>query len=189
MSRPDDPLVFELRRGPPRPRSFGRKLADGARCSGSPHAEITGPIRSALGIANMPLMEGFLPDEDQALFQGRKRRCARLAQLMLASTNELGEYECTNACEVFVLRIGSDFILVGLSGEPCVRLGLRVKAQLVPNPVLVAGYTGIAVGYVPSADMIPEKGYEAGSQYTLPYSLEAEDFLIDKVMAMVNELE
>ena len=186
----EDPLVFEYEGGPPKPRAVGRKLADAVfDVLAYPMQEITGPIRSALGFADLPLMADFYPEEDDSFFPGRRRRLARLAQLMLASTNEAGDYESTNPCEVFVLRVGSDFILVGLSGEPCVRIGLRIKAQLVPNPVLLAGYAGIHVGYIPSADMIPERGYEAGSEYARPYSPEAEDFLVDKVMTMVGELE
>jgi neutral ceramidase len=186
----NDPLVFEYEGGPPRPRAFGRQLADAVLdVLAHPMQEITGPLRSGLEVVHLPLMEDFLPDEDEALFQGRRRRAARLAQLMLASIDEAGEYKRTQPCEVLVVRIGPEFILVGLNGEVCVRIGLRTKAQLVPNPVLFAGYTGILIGYVPSADMIPEKGYEAGSQYTLPYSLEAEDFLVDRVMEIVNGLE
>jgi hypothetical protein len=48
---------------------------------------------------------------------------------------------------------------------------------------LVAGYTGLHIGYVPSMDMIPEQGYETG----VPYSLEVEDFLVDKVVELVGE--
>ena len=55
------------------------------------------------------------------------------------------------------------------------------KSQLIPLPVIVAGYTGYSIGYVPSMDMIPEKGYEART----PYSLEMEDILIGALMEMV----
>lgn len=186
----EDPLVFEYEGGPPLPRAFGRQLADAVLgVLANPMQEVTGPLRSALEIVHLPLMDEFLPDEDQALFQGRTRRGARLAQLMLASLDEAGTYRRTQPCEVLVVRVGPEFTLVGMNGEICVRVGLRTKAQLVPYPVLFAGYTGGLIGYVPSADMIPEKGYEAGSQYTLPYSPEAEDFLVDKVMEIVSRLE
>ncbi len=188
--RADNPYTFEYEGGPAKPQIFGRKLADAvlAVLAGS-MVEITGPIRAAWDIAELPLMNDFLMDEDGSLFQGVKRRGARLAALMLASMDEKGEYKRTNPCEVFVLRIGSDFMFVGLCGEPCVRIGLRLKAQLIPNPVLLAGYTGSTVNYIPSMDMIPEKGYEACSEYTYPYSPEAEDYLVAKVMDMLAGLE
>jgi hypothetical protein len=108
---------------------------------------------------------------------------ARCAQLMLESMDADGSYLQTKPCEVYVTRIGPDFIMVGLNGEQCVRIGMRIKAQLLPKMALVAGYTGLHIGYVPSMDMIPEKGYEAG----VPYSLEAEDYLVDKVIDLVGE--
>ncbi len=184
-----DPYKFEYEGGPERPRIFGRKLADAVLdVLASPMAEITGPIHATLGTVEMPLMNNPLMDEDESLFKGRKRRGARLAALMLASMNEKGEYKQTNPFEIFLLRIGSDFTFIGLCGEPCVRIGLRIKAQMIPGLVLLAGYTGstASFNYIPSMDMIPEKGYETSSY---PYSPEAEDYLVAEVMNILAVLK
>jgi len=176
--------------GPDKVHEFGRQLADAVSdVLHGPMQEVTGPIQSALAVVNLPLLKAPVDDKGSPPFVGPTRRVARMARMILDSVDENGQYQKTRPCEVCVLKIGPEFVFVGLSGEMCVRIGLRIKEQLALDKdaprlrsVMVGGYTGMHIGYVPSMEMLLEKGYEAQT----PYSLEMEDILVGKVMEMVG---
>ena len=183
-SKADNPRLFDYDGGPEAPKAMGKKISDAVLAVlAQPMQEVSGAVESKLDVVQLPLFIRPIDADTPTKFQGRTRRLARYAKLMLESMDENGNYLQTKPCEVYVVKIGPDFLLVGLNGEICVRIGLRIKAQLLPKMALVAGYTGLHIGYVPSMDMIPEQGYETG----VPYSLEVEDFLVDKVIELVEE--
>jgi|GEM_PF-2890900 len=146
---------------------------------------IEGKITTKLDLVNLPLMAGTIdPDgEGYEPFTGPERRMVRMAKMMLEAMDEEGNYYETRECEVYVAEIGPDFVFVGLNGEQNIPIGLRIKGQLLGRPVMVCGYTGPSIGYFPGYSQIPEAGYEAQT----PYSPEAEDFLIKKVMEMISQ--
>lgn len=178
-------LRFGYEGGVEKATGVGREFADAVlEALDADSVEVRGTISTDLGTVDLPMMAERVDQvEEEPPFTGRSRRWAKIAQLMDEAMDDDGNYEETRSCEVYVLEIGDDFVLVGLNGEMNVPIGLRIKTQLQNRSAMVLAYTGYNIGYVPGYAQIPECGYEAGN----PYSPEAEDFLVDKVMEMVSE--
>ena len=178
-------LRFGYEGGMEKLEAFAGRFADAIRDAlDSDLVEVSGDLRTDLDTVDLPLVEDYVDEVDaEPPFDGPKRRWARLARMMDEAMDENGEYEETHPCEVYVFEIGDDFVTVALNGEPNVPLGLRIKSQLENRSAMVLGYTGPSAGYIPGYAQLPESGYEMSN----PFSPEAEDFLVDKVMDMVSE--
>jgi len=87
--------------------------------------------------------------------------------------------------EIQVLRIG-DLAIVGLTGEICVELGLRIKRELSQQKIWVNGYTNKGGGYLPPASYFPDGGYEVDRSRVSPA---AEDILVENVLELVKSLK
>lgn len=181
--REEDPYKFSYDGGPEKCSYFGRKLSDAAlEVLDREMKDITGPLRTSRETVDLPLLARTIEKEGEPPLAAPDRRLARLAQLTVDALDEHGNYDEYRTCEVYVMEIGDEYVQVGLNGEICVPFGLQIKGRLVRRPVMVTAYTGPSVGYIPGMGQIPGKGYEAG----VPYSPEAEDFLVGKVMEMVS---
>lgn len=182
-AREDNPYRFTFDGGPQKVAQFGRKLSDATlKAMTKPCETITGSIGVRLDNAALPLMEKRIRETGEPPFEGPERRWARMARLMLDAMDENGNYKKTKPCEVYVVAMGEDYRHVGLNGEPCVGIQRRIKMQLEGKPVMVSGYTGPSIGYFPSYDELVQLGYEV----KVAYSPEAEDFLVAKVMELVE---
>ncbi len=181
----DKPYSFTFEGGLDRVKQFGRELALSVQeVLENPMAKIQGSIDTKIDTVQLPVLNEMFDEKGNAPFKGPMRRMARLAKLTLESMDENGNYRQTKPCEVQVVSIGPEFLFIGMNGEICVDIGLRIKAQLIERPVMVCGYTNLNAGYIPSMSLIPEKGYEASR---VPYSLEMEDFLVGKAMELVEQ--
>lgn len=179
----DDPYQFSYDGGPEKCAYFGRKLSDAViEVLDSPMQDITGPVRTSRETVELPLLERTIEKEGEPPLAGPERRMARLANLMTDAMDEDGNYGDYRSCEVYVVEIGAEYVHVGINGEICVPFGLQIKGRLLPRPVMVTAYTGPNAGYIPGRGQIAGMGYEA----SVPYSPEAEDFLVTKVMKMVS---
>lgn len=181
-ARDDNPYAFTFDGGTEVCRRYAKMLSEPvlAALEDKRMIEITGDVKASLDVVDLPLVERRIDKKGVGTLAEPKRRRARMAQLMLGAMDDEGNYKKTRPCEVYVLAIGEQFRLVGLNGEMCVGIGKRIKAQHEGRPVLVMAYTGPSIGYFPSADELIQLGYEVKT----PYSPEAEDFLIEKVMTM-----
>jgi len=181
-----NPTQFEYGGGPAAAREVGEKLGRAVLdVLAGELTEITGLIQGKLKAIDLPLITVVMDDSKEAgIFLGPKRRMARFAKAILNSVDEKGNYKKTWPAEIQVIRIGKDFVLVGISSEVCAGIGLNIKARLDPRPVIACGYTNRYFepynGYIPSRCLIAESGYEA----TIPFSPEMEDFMIDDIMKM-----
>ena len=61
--------------------------------------------------------------------------------------------------ELHGIRLG-DVALVGFAGEPFSELGVQVKARSPFPHTLFSGYTNDYLGYLPTAEAYPDRGYE-----------------------------
>lgn len=89
---------------------------------------------------------------------------------------------------VQALRIGDDFVIVGLGGEVVVEYGLRIKELLPGKRVIVAGYSNDVMCYIPTQRILREGGYEADD--SMIYYGQSAPFLEDveeRVMAGVTD--
>jgi hypothetical protein len=83
-----------------------------------------------------------------------------------------------------VIRLGHDVTLVALASEVVVDYSLRLKQELAAPPAMVwvAGYCNGYFGYIPSARVLAEGGYEAAG-----YAPTIEERIVGKVHQMVGE--
>jgi neutral ceramidase len=83
-----------------------------------------------------------------------------------------------------VIRLGQDVTLVALASEVVVDYSLRLKRELAAPPAMVwvAGYSNGYFGYVPSARVLAEGGYEAAG-----YAPTIEERIVGKVHEMVEQ--
>jgi hypothetical protein len=77
------------------------------------------------------------------------------------------------------VRIGNDTVIVALGGEPVVEYALRLKKLNPKLRLTVAGYSNDVMGYLPTAKMLEEGGYEPVSStlyygLAMPYAPDAE---------------
>ena len=69
------------------------------------------------------------------------------------------------ACPLTVWQFGRDLTLVGLSGEVVVDFIPMLEKALGPNQLWIAGYCNDVFGYLPSARVLAEGGYETRGLY------------------------
>lgn len=89
-----------------------------------------------------------------------------------------------------VWQFGPDLTLAALSGEVVVEYALRLERTLGPLGLWVAAYCNDVFGYVPSARILEEGGYETrGTYYGVPgiFSREVEDTLITAVRDLAEK--
>jgi hypothetical protein len=65
-----------------------------------------------------------------------------------------------------VWQFGRDLTLVGLSGEVVVDYVTLLEKSLGPNQLWIAGYCNDVFGYLPSARVLGEGGYETRGLYS-----------------------
>src|SRR5205814_6613315 len=86
-------------------------------------------------------------------------------------------------CPVAVWQFGSDLTLVALSGEVVVDYVPLIEQAIGPLQLWMAGYCNDVFGYLPSARVLKEGGYECRGLYTGPgfFAPAAQDTLVAKV--------
>lgn len=181
------------------PAKFGKQLADDVcKVLAGNMQEISGPISVAAREIKLPVLsawtgQGFIDSaaeaNDQDPFSGPRRRMARMAKRMLDSMDQNGNYKVTQPADIYAVRIGADYIHVGLSGEVCAPIGLRIKDEMRGKNVMVTAYTGPMHGYVPGQGQITAGGYEVFTNPNRkPYSPEVEDVICCEVDDLVQSI-
>ncbi len=86
--------------------------------------------------------------------------------------------------EVQALRIG-DLYIIGMNGEVCVDIGLRIKRELADLTTWVNGYTNRRLAYIVAAKTMPEEGYEVRVS---PFDERAEEPLVAKAVELARRV-
>jgi hypothetical protein len=97
-----------------------------------------------------------------------------------------GEYPCPLA----VWQFGDDLTLVALSGEVVVDFVRLIEDRIGPNKLWVSAYNHDVFGYLPSARVLREGGYETRGLYVGGigfFGPEAEQAVVDKVKQLAAE--
>jgi hypothetical protein len=114
-----------------------------------------------------------------------------VAKQMLA-TLERGEALPTHyRCPVTVWQFGNDLTLVGLSGEVVVDYVIMLEHALGPQPLWLAAYCNDVFGYLPSARVLDEGGYETRGIYAGGpgfFDRTAQDVLVAKVKELASSV-
>jgi hypothetical protein len=136
------------------------------RVLGSKLRPVRGPLRIAFTRVDLPLQPPLARDELKKLAADRRDARRWGAEQLLAQL-ERGEKLPTHyACPLTVWQFGGDLTLVGLSGEVVVDYVSLLEKALGPNQLWLAGYCNDVFGYLPSARVLREGGYETRGLYS-----------------------
>jgi hypothetical protein len=173
-------------------RALGRELAWAVMAGLSgPLQEVTGSLAAGLETDQLPYREHLSEAELEAKARGTDGE-AKWAQEVLRRWRRDGSLPRSRPSTVQVFGIGP-FRLVAFNDEMCVGYQLMVKRDLAPAPALVAAYCGCSRSYVPTADLIPEGGYEAYSNIwpylePAPLAPEVEPILLGAALRLARGL-
>jgi hypothetical protein len=158
-------------------------------------------VRTAVYQVELPLIEQPTMDEATAAVAAAERKLADLrAAGAPAADVEAATFVAKRAnmtrsrawlfggresipIDLHLLRIGPA-VFAGIEGEPFCETALAVKAASPFAATWFGGYTGGWLGYVPTAEEYPRRGYEVE---TSPYRPEAAAQLAEQTIAALRE--
>ncbi len=141
-------------------RALGRELSLAVMAGLSGRLQdISGPLLHRLETVALPYQAPPPRAELEKSAKGTSSE-AKWARVMLERLARDGALPATRPSTVQAVGIGT-FRLVAFNDETCLGYQLAVKKALAPAPAIVGAYCGVSRSYVPTADMLPEGGYEA----------------------------
>jgi len=145
---------------------------------------VNGPLKIAFVRAELPLQATLSREELQKL-AAEKRNARSFAATQLLALLDKGEKIPTHySSPLTVWQFGGDLTLVGLSGEVVVDYVTMLEKALGPNNLWVAAYCNDVFGYLPSARVLGEGGYETRGLYSGSsgyFDAKAEEVVVKKV--------
>ncbi len=123
---------------------------------------VSGPTRAALEWVDLPFEAALTPDQWKSRFGLADPYVERHAVLMAGIKAREGTLPTSQRMPVQVWRFGRDVTLVTLGGEVVVDYALRLRREYADDDVWPVGYANDVFGYVPSARVLKEGGYEGG---------------------------
>jgi neutral ceramidase len=121
---------------------------------------VRGPLRMTFDRAPLPLQPPPPRSELEKQAAGKRGVMPGIAKQMLAVLDRGEKLPTHYRCPFAVWQFGSDLTLVGLPGEVVVDYMAMLEKALGPNRLWVAGYCNDVFGYLPSARVLAEGGYE-----------------------------
>ncbi len=185
-------------------RRHGRTLAEAVRrCLVTPGAthELTGPLRVAydeVPLDFQPLPSRASLEADRAS-DDRPRRTK--AEYLLARLDRGETFAAVCPCPLQVVRLGDTLLLIALGGEPVIDYARQFKRRYAgpgsggrERVVWVAGYANDMFGYVPTARVLREGGYEGTrsvlwSALPAPFAANTERRILDGIARLVEQVE
>jgi hypothetical protein len=166
----------------------GRSLADAVDAALPTARPVNGRLRAAFDVASLPFAAAPDVEAWRRKLDDENAYVRRHARLMLEIVAREGHTRTAESAPVHVLRIGS-LSLVGISGEVVVDYSLAIK-QKYGDGTWVAGYTDSVFGYLPSARVLREGGYEGGEAMLYygrpgPFTDTVEETVMSRVDALM----
>ncbi len=151
---------------------------------------VRGSLKVALAQVDLPLQEWPSREELQKRAATKRGLEALNAQRMLDLLDRGEKPPRTYRCPQAVWQLG-DLTLVALSGEVVVDFVPLLENALGPNRLWIAAYSNDVYGYLPSARVLREGGYEtrgiyAGSVGT--FDPKAQDVLIETIRKLARDV-
>jgi hypothetical protein len=151
---------------------------------------VSGPLKIAFARTDLPLQPPLSREELQKLSKDKKNSKSLGAPMMLAALDRGEKLPTHYTCPLTVWQFGRDLTLVGLSGEVVVDYVSLLEKALGPNQLWIAGYCNDVFGYLPSARVLGEGGYETRGLYSGGagfFDAKAEEVLVGKVRELAKE--
>ncbi len=149
---------------------------------------VSGPLALAYDFASLPLQSPGRAELEKIAATGPSWQTGNARQML--SLLERGEkLPADFRCPVAVWQFGNDLTLVALSGEVVVDYVPLLERALGPLQLWLAAYCHESFGYLPSARVLAEGGYEnrglgSGQGWFAPA---AQDVLVEKVRQMAKQ--
>jgi hypothetical protein len=127
---------------------------------------VRGLLQTLLARPAVPLQAVPAREELQKIVSD-KRSARNYGATQLLAALEKGETPPSNyVCPLALWQFGSDLTLVGLSGEVVVDYVPLIEQVFGPRPLWIAAYCNDVYGYLPSARVLAEGGYETRGLYS-----------------------
>src|SRR5262249_49401191 len=127
---------------------------------------VRGPLRIEFTRVDLPLQSDLSREQLQVLATSKRSPKSFGATEMLARLDRGEKPATVYSCPLTVWQFGGDLTLVGLSGEVVVDYVPLLEKALGPNQLWVAAYCNDVFGYLPSARVLVEGGYETRGLYS-----------------------
>jgi hypothetical protein len=151
---------------------------------------VRGPLAVAFEQVDLPLQK--LTAGELKEMAGRKRGIQPgIAKQMLAMLQRGEKLPESYRCPFAVWQFGKDLTLVGMSGEVVVDYVPLLEKALGPNNLWLAAYCNDVYGYLPSARVIAEGGYETRGIYAGGigfFDPKAQDVVVEKIRALAKKV-
>jgi hypothetical protein len=151
---------------------------------------VRGPLKIAFGEAKLPLQAAPSDAELEKRAARNRGIDSWVAKQMLATLKRGEKLPTHYDSPIAVWQFGDDLTLVGLSGEVVVDYVTMLEKALGPNRLWVAAYCNDVFGYLPSARVLQEGGYETRGLYSGGIGLfdpGAQDVLVAKVRELAKK--
>ena len=127
---------------------------------------VKGPLRVAWNDVALPLQPAPPREELEKQAAGSGGTRPWMAQQMLARLNRGEKLPTSYKCPFAVWQFGEDLTLVAMSGEVVVDYVRFIEDAIGPGRLWVAAYCHDVYGYLPSARVLEQGGYETRGLYS-----------------------
>ncbi len=161
------------------------------RVLGTKLQPVRGPLQIAFDRTALPLQAPAPREVLQKQAAGKGGYQAGVARQMLALLERGEKLPAHYTCPVTVWQFGDDLTLVGLPGEVVVDYALMLEKALGPNRLWLAAYCNDVFGYLPSARVLGEGGYETRGLYSGGlglFDIKAQEVVVQTVRALAQKV-
>jgi neutral ceramidase len=151
---------------------------------------VSGPLKIAFARTDLPLQPPLSRDELEKLGKDKRNSKSLGVPPMLAALDRGEKLPTHYTCPLTVWQFGRDLTLIGLAGEVVVDYVPLLEKALGPNQLWIAGYCNDVFGYLPSARVLGEGGYETRGLYSGGagfFDPKTEEVLVKKVRELAKE--
>jgi len=152
-------------------------------------APVRGPLRAELEYADLPLKPVPPREKLEEMTKGPSY-IAFNAQQMLDALDKGESLPTKYSAPIAVWQFGEDLTLVALSGEVVNGYVPLVETAIGPRKLWIAGFSNDCFGYLPTAKVLAEGGYETRCLYTKPgfFPPEVEGVVLAKVRQLAEKV-
>lgn len=150
---------------------------------------VRGPLTMLYQTLALPLQSHLTKADIERLAKGKGGWRSFVADGMMEALERNGTLADSYSTPIAVWQFGDDLTLVGLSGEVVVDYVTMLEDALGPRRLWIAAYCNDVYGYLPSARVLKQGGYETRGLYYGGiglFSHQAQDVLVDHVKRMAE---
>jgi hypothetical protein len=174
-------------------QSHGAALADAVDRVLPQSSPVAPALRTAYDTVGLAFAEGEARRRWKQQLDVPQVYLQRHAALMERLVEQNGRLPAAQPMPVQAWRLGRDLVLVGLGGEVVVDYAHRLAREHPDQAMWAAGYSNDVFGYVPSARVLREGGYEGGDAMIYygrpaPFTATVEETIIGRVNQLIRRV-